>query len=73
MKPRFKVEKRAEGWAVVGRGGRTIYWGSNYAKVVGVHDFITEWGGFRSVNQAEGAEAASNATTTHGRADENGL
>ena len=70
MKPRFRIEKRAGGWCIAGLGGRTVYWSSDYAKVVGVHDFITEWGGFRSVYKAEDAETAPNAPPTpeHGNA-----
>jgi len=69
MSARFKIVRRAADWCITGLGGRVVYCDPCYPKVTGVFDFLTEWGGFSSVSKAEAAEAASNATPTHGRAD----
>lgn len=43
MRPLVGIEKRPNGWAVVMRSGRVEYFNSNYAKVVGVEDYLTNW------------------------------
>lgn len=64
MKPRFRIERRGNGWCVAGMMGRTIYYDTCYPKVVGVLDFLTEWAGCASLRETE-----PNATATHGSED----
>jgi hypothetical protein len=40
---RFRLAKENGGWSVLGSRGRLIYRDTNYAKAVGVYDFLTEW------------------------------
>lgn len=65
MKQRFELVRRPDGWCVAGMGGRTVYFNTNYAKVVGVLDFLTEWAGCASLREAQ-----PNAPATHGSENE---